>query len=138
MSQSGRANYSIKDGIAVVEIIGEESYEIFVDVHSRLAADPGFRPEMPKLLDVRRVTNFLGPQDLIKVRDLMVKLHAGAKTKRRIATVSQDIMAGKMARIYRDLQDAGPEKGRTETRFFSTIDDAVAWLKNDPKDDQVG
>ena len=129
MGNSDKPHYFIKDGIAYVVYVGDETYEGLADVHTRLAQDPAFYPEIPKLLDDRRVTDFAGPRVLMRIRDLVATFHAGAKRKRRIASVSADKFAGSFAHIYRDLQESGPESGMVEGRIFETIEEAEAWLK---------
>lgn len=130
---TSRARYYFQDGIAIVEVVGDESRDLLIDVYTRLIADPAFRHDMPKLLDDRRVTNFVGPDDLMKIRDAVAKHYEGVKAERRIATVSHDPMAAKMMRLFEDIRSIGPRTGEVEHRFFGTMEDAVAWLKQVPK-----
>jgi len=132
MPQTGTARYYFLDGIAVVEVVGEESLELLLDVYARLIKDAAFRHDMPKLLDDRRVTHFIGPQDLMRIRDEIAKHYAGIKAKRRIATVSHDPMAAKMMRLFEDIRDTGPDTGDVEHEFFASMAEAIAWLKSAP------
>jgi len=130
MSPSGRARYFFLDGIAVVEVVGEESLELLIDVHTRLARDPAFVPGMPKLLDDRRVTSFIGPMDMIKIRAVMAEANRGFAGRRKIGTVSGDPMAKNFVRLYQDVANIEPDKDQIELRIFSDFDQAVAWLKD--------
>lgn len=131
MTKRNRASYYFKDGVAIIEVIGEESFGLLVDVYRRLMADPKFRHDMPKLLDDRRVTHFVGPDDLLRIRDEIAKHYAGISAKRRIATVSQDPMAAKMMRLFEDIRAVGPNTGDVEHEFFDSMDAAMAWLRGE-------
>lgn len=133
MFRNGSARYYFLDGIAVVEVVGEESYDLLLDVHTRLAKDPQFIADMPKLLDDRRVTHFIGPKDLMNLQAEMKRVYPPSGKARRIATLSDDPTAEKFVRLYTDIRELGKNLDSLEHRYFAEFDEAVAWLKKGAK-----
>jgi len=129
MTDAGKAQYVIQDGIARLTYTGALSFELLVDIHSRVAADPDFYPEIPKLIDLRKVTEFHTLDEFFRVIAVTAKLHVGA-TKRKIATVSEDIMVEKIARLYGEAARHSGQATQVEYAFFTSIDAAEKWLKN--------
>lgn len=132
MTGTGTAVYRIEGGIARLEYTGALSYELLVDIHTRVAKDPAFYPEIPKLIDLRKVTAFHTLDDFFRVTAVTKHLHAGAK-RRRIATVSEDIMVEKISRLYGDAAKISGQSAVVEYAYFTTLEAAEKWLKEDIK-----
>jgi len=125
-------SYKIESGIAWIVIHGDQDFARMEDVQKRLAADPAFRPDIPKLIDGRRITSWMSVKDIAAIRDLTNPFHAGIKKPRRVAMVSTDVMVSKITKISQDLFAHGPQSGLVEHKYFSNVEAAVAWLKSAP------
>jgi hypothetical protein len=125
-------DYAIEGGIAYVAYVGEVTYYKIDEIHHRIIADPNYRLDMPKLLDLTRVTNMCSVEELMRVRDLMIKLYAGAIEKRRIAIYSEDKMTGQIVKLFQEVFGmATEEKGFGEYRFFTSKGAAKSWLRGE-------
>lgn len=128
----GRYSYRIEEGIAWIVIHGEQKRELMLDVQNRLAADPGFRPDIPKLIDGRRVTNWMSTEDIAAIREFTDVVHGGIDAPRRVAMLSSDSMVSKISKLSQDIISFGPQSGLVEHKFFRSEAEAVAWLKEAP------
>jgi hypothetical protein len=125
-----RFDYEIKGGIVYVTYVGEVTYDKIDEVHRRIIADPNHRLEMPKLLDMTRMTDIGAVEEFTQVRDLMIKIYAGAIGKRKIAVYSEDKMTGLIVKLFREIFGIATEgKGFGEYRFFTSKDAAETWLR---------
>jgi len=115
----------------VVEIVGEQSIDLLIDVHRRALTDPRYVQGMPRLFDDRKVTSYVGPLDQIEVLKALAPYIPPASVKRKVAAVSADPMAPALAKIFNSARDAkqGPDLGALEYRHFATMEEAEAWLR---------
>ena len=129
MAKNGNAKHWIEGGIARLAYEGELDFELLAGAHQGIAADPAFYPEIPKLIDLRRVTKFHTFEEFLKVSEVTAGLHADAKRRRRVAVVSGDVMVEKLSRLY---QEASAMRGATnppEYWYFASLEAAETWLR---------
>lgn len=122
-------SYRIENGIAYLDYVDEWTFERVADVHRRLAVDPAFDPDMPKIIVADYLMREFDMDELIKVRDYLRQIYRAANSARRIAVVSSDTMIGKLTELYSRLNEMGRPLGSVaEYRFFTRLDEAEAWV----------
>jgi len=127
MSQSHA--YRIEEGVAIIEVIGEQSFDDFIALVKRVYADPAYRDDMPRIYDTRRQTSFFDVGEMIRLRDALSRINAGRQMRRRLGVVALDAMVEKLVKLYRDVYDLKSDGGSLDIRFFTAFDDAMAWAK---------
>lgn len=120
--------YRIENGIAYLDYVDEWTYARVADVHRRLAADPAFDPDMPKIIIADYLMREFDMNEVIKVRDFTRQIYEKAKSKRRVAVVSSDAMIDKLTKLYGQLYEIDRVPANAEYRFFSSLSEAEAWV----------
>lgn len=116
-------SYRIIDGIVFTDM--EASFSLD-DVRVYLAAvmtDPSYRNGMPSLVDCRRVTALLSPEELRVIAADIGKLTTAPVSGRCAVLASSDVVFG-LLRMYEVYSDGAP----VEVRAFRDQNEAMAWL----------
>ncbi|HEY1719280.1 MAG TPA: hypothetical protein VGH42_13435 [Verrucomicrobiae bacterium] len=109
--------------IAIATVTGEITVaEVRADM-ARLAAEPGYAPDMPGIVDMRGATAGLTSDELRQIADVIKNSPKAVNGARRALLVSTDLMYG----LYR-MFAAFASDGTTEFRVFRDEKLARAWI----------
>lgn len=122
-------SYRIERGVAYLDYDGEWLTADMVDLHRRVAADPAFRPDMAKVIRFRRMAASLTVEELADASRTLKALHAGQRTARRTAFVSDDRAMEQIARLWGDVYGIGSKDSMIDVRYFTDPDEAEAWAR---------
>jgi len=121
--------YRIERGVAIIEVVGEQTFDGMIEMSKRLYADPSFRGDMPRIYDTRRQTSFFGLDDMIRFRDELSRINPARKLRRRLGVVAKDVMVEKLIKLYHEVYNLKSDGGSIEIRVFTTLEDAEAWAR---------
>ena len=117
--------------LVVITVSGRLTSEEFASCAAALAADPLFERSMSRLIVARGVTSFPAQSDILQVARL-VHDRAYAYGGRYAVVADGPLAKGMMNMI---LTPAGMTD---RYEFFDSIDEALAWLRVKPSDEQAG
>lgn len=111
------------EGYVLERGYGKATVDDFADLVRRLAADPAFRPGMPKLCDFRQLEFDLPVDEIEQIYSLMQEL-AEEFGDSRIAIVPAGDLEFGLARMFGMISS----QARFETQVFRDMERARAWL----------
>ena len=109
--------------IAIAIVTGEITVAEVREDMVRLAAEPGYAPDMPGIVDMRGATAALTSDELRQIADVIKNSPKAVNGARRALLVSTDLMYG----LYR-MFAAFASDGTTEFRVFRDEKLARAWI----------
>jgi hypothetical protein len=110
-------------GIVYTTVTGELTLEEIAADIAGLTSDPSFRPDMPRLFDLRGVTKLLTADEMARLAQTL-RSSPGSKPSRRALLVGSDLSFG-MFRMFTALADGGD----VENRVFRDEAEARAWVE---------
>lgn len=121
--------YSIERGIAYLVYGGDWVSADVVEIHRRLSVDPNFRPDMPKIIRIERMTAALNVDEMVNTNAQLKSFYAASKNKRRTAFISDDPEVAHMVKLWDSVYQMGTDESHVALRFFTDVAEAEFWVR---------